>query len=232
MNEIKSRLFALRDDGYRTFHSRLIPNVDPAKIIGVRTPDLRTYARELSGTLQAKHFLQDLPHFYYEENNLHALLIEQMECSDDVFTALDVFLPYVDNWATCDILRPKVFPKCRDELLRHISEWLYSAHSYTVRFGIEMLMVHFLDDQFSPAYLDLVAKVQSEEYYVRMMIAWYFATALSKQYNAALSYLQSRQLEPWVHNKTIQKAIESHRVTLEHKAYLRTLRMDGKGRTR
>lgn len=231
MNEISRRLFEMQDKSYRAFHSKLIPNIDPALVIGIRTPQLRAVAKAFSKMPQAAEFLSSLPHTYYEENNLHALLIEQMKTPDEVFTALDAFLPYVDNWATCDLLRPKVFPQCRERLLQHIYIWIQSDHTYTVRFGLEMLMVHFLDEAFRPEYLELAAAVKGEDYYIRMMVAWYFATALAKQYDAAVIYLQTHKLNHWTHHKTIQKAIESYRITPEQKAYLRTLRNDKKNRT-
>ena len=221
---VQSRLFALQDLKYRDFQCKLMPTVDPDTVIGVRTPELRKLAHAFSKEPEAANFLQNLPHKYYEENNLHGLLIEGMKDYDQVISALDTFLPYVDNWATCDLMRPKIFRKHLPELREQIKRWMVSDHVYTIRFGIEMLMTFFLDDQFQPEYLDWVAEVRSEEYYVNMMIAWYFATALAKQYDAALPYLREHRLEPWTHNKTIQKAIESYRITDEQKACLRSLR--------
>ena len=222
MTDVQKELFALQDLAYRAFHSKLMPTVDPACIIGVRTPQLRRFAKAFAKTGIAADFLQELPHQYYEENNLHGFLIESMQEFDAVIDALDVFLPYVDNWATCDLMRPRVFFKQREKLLPHIRRWMNSAHPYTIRFGIEMLMVHFLDEDFKPEYLDWAAAVRSEEYYVKMMIAWFFATALAKQYDAALPYLEKNCLDVWTHNKTIQKAIESDRIGPEQKIYLRT----------
>ena len=225
MTEIQQRLFALQDTGYRDFHAALIPTVDKALVIGVRMPALRALARELKGTEQAAAFMAELPHRYYEENNLHGLLISAMRDYDGAVAALDAFLPYVDNWATCDLIRPKVFQKHLPELLEKIEVWLSSDRTYTIRFGLEMLMTYYLDDAFCPEYLELAAGVRSGEYYANMMIAWYFATALAKQYDAALPYLRECRLDPWTHNKAIQKAIESCRVTGEQKAYLRTLKV-------
>ncbi len=192
---------------------------------GIRTPELRKYAKTFSKTPEAAEFLKILPHRYYEENNLHGFLIESMRDYGQVIAALDAFLPYVDNWATCDLMRPKVFQKHLPELLEEIRRWMASDRTYTIRFGMEMLMTFYLDEAFRPEYLDWVAEVRSQEYYVNMMIAWYFATALAKQYGAALPYIENHRLEPWTHNKAIQKAIESYRITEEQKMYLRTLKV-------
>lgn len=225
MTAIQTRLFALRDEGYRDFHARLMPTVDKARIIGVRTPALRALARELYGTAEAGDFLCALPHEYYEENNLHAQLIMRGRDFGTVLAQTEAFLPFVDNWATCDGLSPKVFARHRAALLPHIDRWLSSGEVYTVRFGIKLLMEHFLDADFSPTYLEKVAAVRSEEYYVNMMCAWYFATALARQSDAALPYLTERRLPRWVHNKTIQKAVESYRISPEQKEFLRALRL-------
>lgn len=222
---IQTQLFALRDEGYRDFHARLMPTVDKARIIGVRTPALRALARELYGTAEAEDFLRALPHEYYEENNLHARLIMCGRDFDAVLAQTEAFLPFVDNWATCDGLSPKVFARHRAALLPCIDRWLTSDHVYTVRFGIKMLMEHFLCEDFSPVFLEKVAAVRSEEYYVNMMCAWYFATALAKQYGQALPYLTEQRLPRWTHNKTIQKAVESYRITPEQKEFLRALRL-------
>jgi 3-methyladenine DNA glycosylase AlkD len=187
-------------------------------------PLLHKYAKKIAGTEQAAQFMQDLPHKYLEEDHLHAYLISQMRDADACFAALDAFLPCVDNWSVCDSLRPKALTKDRDALQSHIRHYLQSEHPYTVRFGIEMLMVYFLDENFSPEHLAAVAAVQSEEYYVNMMIAWYFATALAKQWDATILYLEERRLPAWVHRKTIQKAVESYRITDAQKAYLKGLR--------
>ncbi len=222
---ITQRLFALQDPTYRTFHAKLIPTVDPARIIGVRTPALRALARELQGTPEAADFLSDLPHWYYDENTLHGCLLSAMRDYTQTISAVEVFLPYIDNWATCDLLSPKVFRKNLPDLYEHIPGWLQSDQVYTVRFGIGMLLSFYLDEAFCPEMLALVAGVHSQEYYINMMIAWYFATALAKQPAATLPYVAQHRLDPWVHNKTIQKAIESRRITEETKLYLRSLRI-------
>ena len=225
MTEIQQRLFALQDAGYRDFHAALMPTVDKTLVIGVRMPALRALAKELKGTELAADFMAALPHKYYEENNLHAALIGHIRDFQPCLTALERFLPYVDNWATCDMMNPKALAKDKAALLERIRLWLQSGHTYTVRFGMEMLMNHFLEEDFREEYPALVASVQSEEYYVRMMQAWYFATALAKQYEAAVTYLEQRRLGAWVHNKTIQKARESFRVSQEQKEYLKSLKV-------
>ena len=225
MTEIQQRLFALQDAGYRDFHAALMPTVDKALVIGVRMPALRALAKELKGTELAADFMAALPHKYYEENNLHAALIGHIRDFQPCLTALERFLPYVDNWATCDMMNPRALAKDKAALLERIRLWLQSGHTYTVRFGMEMLMNHFLEEDFREEYLALVASVRSEEYYVRMMQAWYFATALAKQYEAAVTYLEQRRLGAWVHNKTIQKARESFRVSQEQKEYLKSLKV-------
>ena len=221
---IREHLSNLQDLKYKDFHTKLIPTVNPDTVIGVRTPALKAYAKQLRG-LDVSEFLADLPHKYYDENNLHGLLIMSIKDYGEGLEALKSFLPYVDNWATCDLLRPVSFQKHRTELLEEIKLWLKSEHTYTLRFGIEMLMVHFLDEDFKPEYLEWLAEIRSEEYYVNMMLAWYYATALAKQWEATLPYMENYRLDKWVHNKTIQKAIESFRVTDEHKACLRKLRL-------
>ena len=224
MSTITERLFSLADEGYRQFQIPLIPTVEPERVIGVRTPVLRKLAKELAGTAQAEAFLRDLPHAYYEENNLHAFLVEQIRDYDAVIAAIDAFLPYVDNWSTCDGWSPKVLKKHPEELLCKIRQWMASDALYTVRFGIGMLQRYFLDERFDPVYLAWVAAVDREEYYLRMMVAWYFATALAKQYEAALPYIEEGKLPLWTHNKAIQKAVESYRVSEQHKTYLKTLK--------
>lgn len=225
MTEIQQRLFALRDAGYRDFHAALMPTVDKALVIGVRMPALRALAKELKGTEPAADFMAQLPHKYYEENNLHAALIGHIRDFDACMAAVERFLPYVDNWATCDMMNPRALAKDKAALLERIRLWLQSGHTYTVRFGMGMLMNHFLEEDFREEYPALVASVRSEEYYVRMMQAWYFATALAKQYEAAVTYLEQRRLGAWVHNKTIQKARESFRVSQEQKEYLKSLKV-------
>lgn len=224
MTSIQQELFALQDTGYRDFHARLIPTVPKESIIGVRTPALRKLAKAFAKTPEAEAFLLDLPHTYYEENNLHAFLLETRRDYAQLIEELNRFLPYVDNWATCDMMSPKLFKKHLPELYQQIPLWLQSQDVYTVRFAIGMLMQHYLDEAFLPEYPAVVAAVQSEEYYINMMIAWYFSTALAKQYDAVLPYLLQHRLSPWVHNKTIQKAVESNRIPKETKQYLRTLK--------
>ena len=223
--EILKRLYALQDVKYQVFQQKLLPTVAPESVIGVRTPALRQLAKELSRREDVGDFLSALPHAYFDENQLHAFLISLGKDYDETLAAVDTFLPYVDNWATCDQLSPKAFRKHRTELLGEIERWMASERVYTVRFGVGMLMQHYLDDGFQPEYLERVAALRSGEYYVNMMIAWYFATALARQYDAALPYLEQRRLDAWTHNKAIQKAIESYRVTEERKAYLRTLKI-------
>lgn len=218
---IRARLFAMQDLKYREFTAKLTPTLEKERIIGVRTPELRKYAVELSKTEDAAAFMATLPHLYQEENNLHAFLIERIADYDACVAALDAFLPYVDNWATCDSMSPKCLKKQMPRLTGEIRRWMSSEQTYTVRFGMGMLMRHFLDDAFDPAYLDWVAALRSEEYYINMMIAWFFATALAKQWDATLPYIESRRLEPWVHNKAIQKAVESFRIPEDRKIWLR-----------
>ena len=222
MTDIQKRLFTLQDVSYRDFQRQLIPNIDPQSIIGVRTPVLRKLAKELA---EPEAFLTQLPHRYFEENQLHSFLISAGEDFSAVIAAVDGFLPYVDNWATCDQLSPRVFRHHREELLPYIRRWIGSGHVYTIRFAIVMLMTHFLEKDFRPEYPELVAGVFCEDYYVRMAVSWYFATALAKQFDCVISYLTEHRLEKWIHNKTIQKAIESYRINPEQKAYLKTLRI-------
>ncbi len=225
MNEqILAGLFSLQDPGYRAFQSRLIPTVDPDSIIGVRTPALRKYAKELAKNPEVSLFLSALPHAWFDENQLHAFLISEEKDFDACVREVNRFLPYIDNWATCDQLSPRVFRKHRAELLPQIQIWLRSNRTYTIRFGIRMLMQHYLDDRFDPAYPELVAGIRSEEYYVNTMIAWYFSTALAKQYAQIVPYFETTRLDPWAHNKAIQKAVESFRITAEQKTYLRGLK--------
>ena len=225
MTEIQEKLFALRDEKYRDFNASLIPTVDKAAVIGVRVPQLRRLAKELKNGPLAAEFMADLPHEYHDENLLQALLINENKDFGLCMEELEAFLPYVDNWAVCDMLGPKVLSKNKEELMERILLWLDSPHAYTQRFGMGMLMSHFLEEDFREEYLELVAAVKSEEYYVRMMQAWYFATALAKQYDSAVKYIEGRRLESWTHNKSIQKARESFRVSPEHKAYLKTLKV-------
>ena len=221
---IQEKLYALQDLKYKEFQCKLMPTISPEAVIGVRTPELRKLAKEISKEPEMKEYLKILPHRYYEENNLHGFLLERMKDYGEAVAAVDEFLPYVDNWATCDSMNPKVFQKHLPELLTNIQKWIAEQHTYTVRFGIGMLMGLYLDKDFSLEFPAWVADIRSEEYYINMMIAWYFATALAKQWDAILPYIEERRLDKWAHNKTIQKAIESYRITDEQKAYLRKLK--------
>lgn len=221
---IFQRLSELSDPTYRDFHAGLIPNISPETILGVRVPALRKLARELRGSAEAQEFMAALPHEYYDENCLHGLLINDIKDFGATVSALDAFLPYVDNWAVCDLISPRSFKSRPPELAAHVRRWLESSHSYTVRFGIGVLMSFYLDEGFEPAQLEAVAERCCEEYYVNMMVAWYFATALAKQPEAALPYIENRRLSRWTHNKAIQKSIESRRIPDETKTYLKTLR--------
>lgn len=219
--QIIERLTALRDPAYAEFQKKLIPAVSPESFVGVRTPELRKLAKELAQTGAAEAFINELPHRFFDENQLHAFILSEDRDFERCLSRVSAFLPYVDNWATCDQMSPKVFKKHRAELLPVIERWLHDGHAYTVRFAIGMLMEHFLDGDFDPRYLAWVSAVRSGEYYVNMMAAWYFATALAKQYDAAFPYIRDRRLPAWTHNKAIQKAAESFRVPPEHKAALK-----------
>ena len=223
-DEIKEELFNLQDEKYRDFQAKLIPTVSPDTVIGVRTPELRKYASQLVKREDVQEFLDVLPHSFFDEYQLHAFIVSAMRDYDRCMEEVIRFLPYVDNWATCDQMSPKVFKKHRQELIPHIKEWIASDATYTIRFGVGMLMEHFLDEDFDPKYPELVADLRSEEYYVNMMIAWYFATALAKQYDAVLPYIENRRLDTWTHNKAIQKSVESYRITPEQKEYLKSLK--------
>ncbi len=224
-DEIKKELFEMQDEKYRDFQAKLIPTVAPETVIGVRTPLLRSYAKKLYKNENIQEFLENLPHQYFDENQLHAFIISEMKDYGVCVAELKRFLPYVDNWATCDQLSPKVFKKHKEELLEEIKVWIGSTETYTIRFGVGMLMQHYLDEDFVPAYPEMVARIRSEEYYVNMMLAWYFATALAKQYDVILPYIEEQKLDTWAHNKAIQKAIESFRITQEQKEYLRSLKV-------
>ena len=224
--DIKNSLFALRDTKYKDFHSRLIPNTDPNSIIGVRVPLLRKLSKDIAKSDECASFLLSLPHTYYEENNLHAFLIAEIADFGLCIERTEEFLPFIDNWATCDSFRPKCFKNNRENLLPYIENWLKSPHTYTVRFGIEMLMCLFLDDYFDMKYPERIAVISSDEYYINMMIAWYFTTALSKHYEKILPFLEEKRLPAWVHNKTISKCTESFCFTTEQKKYLRTLKIN------
>lgn len=224
MTEMQQKLFALRDEGYRAFQSKLIPTVDPQTMIGVRTPELRKLAKQIEQEPETQEFLHTLPHMYYEENNLHGFLLERIKDYAVFVTEINAFLPYIDNWATCDGLRPKCVKTHLPEFVQEIRRWMQSGQTYTIRFGINMLMSFYLDDAFRGEYLSWVTDVQSDEYYVLMMQAWYFATALAKQWDSTIVYLQQEKLNVWVHNKTIQKAIESRRISAQQKQMLRILK--------
>ena len=228
IEEIKDYLLKNQDLQYKQFHSSLMPTINSEVVIGIKVPILRNYTKELLKKYATQSFIpffKDLPHQYYEENNIHAFLIEKINNYDECLFQLEQFLPYIDNWATCDMLNPKVFSKNKDKLLKKINEWIKTSHTYTIRFGIGMLMRYFLDKDFNSSYLELVYSIKSEEYYVNMMKAWFFATALTKQYDATLPIIQNKKLDTWTHNKAIQKAIESFRVPAEHKQYLKTLKI-------
>lgn len=224
-DEIRNELFKMQDIEYRDFNSKLIPTVKKEDMIGIRTPELRKYAKKLIKSEEMEEFLHSLPHKYFDENQLHAFIISEIKdfkfCIDELIN----FLPYLDNWATCDQLSPKIFKKYRNDLLPHIYEWLKSDKIYTVRFGIGMLMEHFLNEDFKTEYPEMVAAVRSEEYYINMMTAWYFATALAKQYESILPFIEGNKLDTWTHNKSIQKAIESNRISAEQKNYLKGLKI-------
>ena len=223
--KVQQDLFAMQDLEYRDFHAKLMPTVDKDSVIGVRVPMLRAYAKKFGKTEEAKQFLEILPHQYYEENNLHGLLIDQMKDYELCIEELIRFLPYINNWATCDILSVKAVKGHLDSYIKNIYQWLESDYTYTIRFGINMLMRYYLEEEFKLEYPGKVAAIRSEEYYVNMARAWYFATALAKKYDQVLPFLEEQKMDVWTHNKTIQKAIESYRITPEQKEYLRTLKI-------
>ena len=225
MNNIQDILFGLQDQKYRDFQIKLIPNSNINNVIGVRTPDLRKYAKELLKTNNYITFINELPHKYFDENQLHAFILSELKDYDNCINLINEFLPFIDNWATCDQMSPKVFKKNHDKLINQIKIWLKSKKTYTIRFGIGMLMQHYLDNDFKEEYLELVANIKSNEYYVNMMKAWFFATALAKQYPTTITYIEKQKLDPWTHNKTIQKSIESYRINNEQKNYLKSLKI-------
>ena len=225
MTDVQAELFSARDSKYRQFQIKLLPTVEPESIIGVRTPQLRAIAKRLIKEPVAAEFLKTLPHKYFDENQLHAFMISEIKDFGECVNEVCLFLPFVDNWATCDQLSPKVLGRHKAELSVYIKRWMNSKETYTVRFGIGMLLAYFLDADFLPEYLDFVSAIRSDEYYINMMIAWFFATALAKQYDAALPYIENRRLDAFAHNKAIQKACESYRVPDEHKEYLRKLKI-------
>lgn len=224
MADIQKKLFELQDKKYAEFSAKLTPTVDSELFIGVRIPEMRKLAKTLVKEGSYEDFLVELPHKYYDENVLHGLILSEMKDYKDCMGKVENFLPYVDNWAVCDTMSPKVFKKDKEKLLEKVVEWTSAEHTYTCRFGILMLMKHFLDDDFKEEYMEIPASVKSEEYYVNMMIAWFFATALAKQWDAAVPYIEQRKLGKWTHRKTIQKACESYRITAEQKSYLRSLK--------
>lgn len=223
--DVQQKLFSMKDNKYKEFHAKLIPTVNAELIIGVRTPQLRKFAKEFAKTQESGEFIKALPHEYYEEDNLHAFIIEQIKDFDTAIAETERFLPFIDNWATCDMFLPKVFKKNTDKLIVSIKKWIKSNETYTVRYAIGLLMSLYLDECFKPEYLELAANVKSDEYYVNMMIAWYFATALAKKHEYAMPYIIEKRLDKWVHNKTIQKAVESSRISPETKIYLKTLKL-------
>lgn len=225
LDEIRNELFKMQDIVYRDFNSKLIPTVDKSLFIGVRTPELRKYAKQLAKREDIEEFLHSLPHKYFDENQLHAFIVSEIKDFKSCVDKVNEFLPYIDNWATCDQLSPKVFKKHHKELIAYIKEWLESDKVYTVRFGIGMLMEHFLDEDFDISYLETVSNIRSDEYYVNMMIAWYFATALAKRYENIIPFIEKRSLDIWTHNKAIQKAVESYRISNEKKEYLKSLKI-------
>ena len=225
IQKVQQDLFTMQDLKYRDFHAKLMPTVDKDSVIGVRVPMLRAYAKKFGKTEEAKQFLEILPHQYYEENNLHGLLIDQMKDYELCIEELIRFLPYINNWATCDILSVKAVKGHLDSYIKNIYQWLESDYTYTIRFGINMLMRYYLEEEFKIEYPEKVAAIRSEEYYVNMVRAWYFTTALAKKYDQVLPFLEEQKMDVWTHNKTIQKAIESYRITLEQKEYLRTLKI-------
>lgn len=222
--KIYKELEAIKEEEYAAFQARLIPSIDPSTIMGVRVPKLRALAKSYIKDQECQDFLVNLPHAYYDENMLHGILVSEIKDFDTCIEKIEAFLPYVDNWAVCDIMSPRIFKKHKKELLDRIKLWISSDQTYTCRFGLEMLMTHFLDDVFKPDYLDLVAGLRSQEYYVNMMIAWFFATALTKQWEASLPYIEARSLDDWTHNKAIQKARENLRISKERKDYLKGLK--------
>lgn len=223
-DKIKDGLFAMQDAGYRDFHSKLMPNIDKERVIGVRTPQARKYANQVAKNPDVDIFLNNLPHYYYEENNIHAFVIEKIKDYDECIKAVEKFLPFVDNWATCDLMKPKVFRKNKEKLIKSVEEWLKSDQAYTIRFGSNMLMSFFLDEDFEKEHIEWLAAVDSDDYYVQMGIAWYLATALAKQYDETVKYIEENRFSVWIHNKAIQKARESYRVPDERKEYLKSLK--------
>lgn len=225
VDDIREDLFANQDVKYRDFQSKLTPTIEANTAIGVRTPVLRKLAKYYSKRQDVDEFLADLPHKYFDENQLHAFILSEIKDFDECIGKLERFLPFVDNWATCDQMSPKCFKKNHEKLLPYLNKWIKSDDTYTVRFAIVTFMAHFLDEDFDEGYLKLVSDIKSDEYYINMAIAWYFATALAKQYDKTIPYIENKTLDVWTHNKAIQKSIESYRVTAEHKEYLKSLKV-------
>ena len=228
MTPIQEKLFSLQDLGYKDFHSKLMPTVSKEKIIGVRVPELRKLAKEINKSDIKAEFLKNLPHKYYEEDNLHAFLIEQIKDFDECISALDKFLLYIDNWATCDMMTPEVLRKYPDKLYLKIQEWIKSSHTYTVRFGVVTLMKFFMNERLDKKHLSLLLTIKSDEYYINMAVAWYIATALAFNWDTVIPYIEKQKFSKWIHNKVIQKAIESYRITSDQKSYLKTLKIKEK----
>ena len=222
---IREKLFKLAEKEYASFSAKLIPNIDRERFIGIRVPVLRDFAKELVRSNDYNEFLNTLPHYYFDENMLHGLIISQIKDFDTAVAETNKFLPFVDNWAVCDIMNPKIFSKNKESLIKYISVWVKSKETYTCRFGVEMLMSYFLDSDFKSDYLKTVSSIKSDEYYVKMMIAWYFATALAKKWDETVPYIENKVLDSFTHNKAIQKSVESRRITLEQKNYLKTLKV-------
>ena len=218
------RLMEVKDEEYKEFQAKLVPNISPDLIIGVRTPEMRRIAKEVFASDEMDSFLKELPHKYYEENLVHFFILAMIKDFDTCVNLVEEFLPYVDCWPVSDQATPKSFKKNHDRLLPYIKNWIASDHVYTARFGMRMLMNEYLGEDFKKEYLNLVASKKGDDYYLKMMVAWYFATALAKQYDEAVKYIEERRLDEWVHKKAIQKAVESYRVTDEHKEYLKSLR--------
>lgn len=222
--KIYKELQALKEKEYADFQAKLVPTIEPSTILGIRVPKLRALAKSYIRDQECQVFLDSLPHNYYDENMLHAILISEMKDYDKCINRLEAFLPYVDNWAVCDIMSPKLFKRYREDLMTRIKVWMASEETYTIRFGLSMLMTHFLDEDFRPEYLDMASSIRSDEYYVNMMIAWFFATALAKQWEVSLPYIEDKRLDDWTHKKAIQKARESLRISKEKKEYLKGLK--------
>ncbi len=223
---ITEKLFALRDTGYAAFQAKLVPTVEPERIIGVRTPALRQLAKEICQTEEGDAFLRGLPHYYYDENMLHAALLGRVKPYERCLSAVEEFLPYIDNWAVCDTLKPAVFQKHKKELLESVRRWAGSERPFVCRFGIKTLMDHFLDGDFRADLFDIPCGVKSDNHYVKTAVAWFFATALAKQWDDAISIVREARLPAETQNLAIRKATESYRISGERKDYLKSLKRD------